>query len=302
VEIRQVEYFLGVVRAGSFGKAADDLHVAKSALSRQVKLLETELGAELLVRTPGQPLTLTPAGEAFKEEALEILAAVGQAQASVASIAGSAGGYADVVVGHGWEASPIWMYLMTEFKRSHPGVVLNVSEGSTTSAMLEQVRSREVDFALATFNEVPELPGLTMDVLRTEAIAVALPPDHRLAGRDGVKLDDLREESWLLPPLAREFMTEAGASIGFEPRIDFGVASVTMARSLVLAGEGVAVLNESDRRFYRPAPVVAVTPTLTSTTAITYRNGDRKAAARVAREFLQAQFAALARGTSQSHE
>jgi LysR family transcriptional regulator, transcription activator of glutamate synthase operon len=296
VEIRQVEYFLGVVRAGSFGKAADELHVAKSALSRQVKLLETELGAELLIRTPGQELRLTPAGEAFKEEAVEIVAAVGQAQASVASIAGSAGGQADVVVGHGWEASPIWMYLMTEFKRAHPGVVLNVSEGPTSAAMLELVRSREVDFALATVSEVPEVPGLTMDVLRTEAVVVALPPDHRLAGRDGVKLEELREESWLLPPMAREFMSEVGASLGFEPRIDFGVASVTMARSLVLAGEGVAILNESDRRFYRPAPVVALTPTLPSTTVIAYRSRDRKAAARVAREFLQAQFEALAAG------
>ncbi len=302
MEIRQIEYFLGVVRAGSFGKAADELHVAKSALSRQVKLLETELGAELLIRTPGQELRLTPAGDAFREEAVEIVAAVDQAQASVASIAGSAGGQADVVVGHGWEASPVWMYLMTEFKGAHPGVVLNVSEGPTTAAMLEQVRSREVDFALATFSDVPEPPGLTMDVLRTEAVVVALPPDHRLAGRDGVKLDDLREESWLLPPLAREFMEEAGASVGFEPRIDFGVASVTMARSLVLAGEGVAILNESDRRFYRPAPVVALTPTLSSTTAIVYRSGDRKAAARVAREFLRAQFAALARGASQNRK
>jgi LysR family transcriptional regulator, transcription activator of glutamate synthase operon len=302
VEIRQIEYFLGVVRAGSFRKAADDLHVAKSALSRQVKLLETELGAELLIRTPGQELRLTPAGEAFKTEALEIAAAVDQARTSVAGIAGSANGQADVVVGHGWESSPIWMYLMTEFKKAHPGVVLNVSEGSTPAAMFGQVGSREVDFAIVTVSEVPDVSGLTMDVLRTEAVVVALPPDHRLAGRKEVKLDQLREESWLLPPAAREFMREAGASTGFEPRIDFGVATVTMARSLVLAGEGVAILNESDRSFYRPAPVAALTPTLSSTTAIAHRSGDRKAAARVAREFLQAQFAALARSSAPNRE
>jgi LysR family transcriptional activator of glutamate synthase operon len=298
VEIRQLEYFLGVVRAGSFGKAADELHVAKSALSRQVKLLETELGAELLIRTPGQELRLTPAGEAFKGEALEVVAAIEGARASVAAIAGSASGEADVVVGHGWETSPIWMYLMTEFKKAHPGVVLNVSEGSTAAAMFEQIGSRDVDFAIATVSDVPELPGLTMEVLRTEAVVVALPPDHRLAGRREVKLDQLRDESWLLPPPAREFMLEAGASVSFEPRIDFGVATVTMARSLVLAGEGVAILNESDRAFYRPAAIVSLTPPLPSTTVIAHRSGDRKAAARVAREFLQAQFGALSAGSA----
>jgi LysR family transcriptional activator of glutamate synthase operon len=298
VEIRQIEYFLGVVRAGSFGKAADELHVAKSALSRQVKLLETELGAELLVRAPGQALSLTPAGEAFKPEALEIVSAVHQARASVTALAGAASGHADVVVGHGWETSPIWMYLMTEFRKTHPGVVLNVSEGRTAATMLELVGSREVDFAIATVGEAPEAPGLTIDVLRTEQIVVALPPDHRLAGRGAVKLEQLREESWLLPPLAREFMAEVGTSVGFEPRIDFGVATVTMARSLVLAGEGVAILNESDRRFYRPAAVAELTPTLHSSTVIAHRSGNRNAAARVARDFLHAQFDALAPGTS----
>jgi LysR family transcriptional activator of glutamate synthase operon len=293
VEIRQIEYFLGVLRAGSFGKAADELHVAKSALSRQVKLLETELGAELLIRTPGQELSLTPAGEAFKTEAVEIVAAVDQARASVATIAGAAGGQADVVVGHGWETSPIWMYLMTEFRKAHPGVVLNVSEGQTAAAMLESVRSREVDLAIAAVSEVPEVSGLTIGVLRTERVVVALPPDHRLAGRDSVELDQLREESWLLPPLAREFMAEVGPSVGFEPRIDFGVATVTMARSLVLAGEGVAILNESDHRFYRPAAVVELTPPLLSSAVIAHRSANRNVAVRVARDFLHAQFGAL---------
>jgi LysR family transcriptional regulator, transcription activator of glutamate synthase operon len=298
VEIRQIEYFLGVVHAGSFGKAADELHVAKSALSRQVKLLETELGAELLIRTPGQELRLTPAGEAFKAEAVEIVGAVDQARASVAAIAGAASGQADVVVGHGWETSPIWMYLMTEFRKVHPGVVLNVSEGRTAAAMLESVSSREVDLAIATVSEVPELPGLTIGVLRIEPVVVALPPNHRLAGRGTVDLDQLREESWLLPPPAREFMEEVGPSVGFEPRIDFGVATVTMARSLVLAGEGVAILNESDRRFYRPAAVVALTPPLLGSTMIAHRSGNRNTAVRVARDFLQAQFDALGPGSS----
>jgi LysR family transcriptional activator of glutamate synthase operon len=298
VEIRQIEYFLGVVRAGSFGKAADELHVAKSALSRQVKLLETELGAELVVRIPGQPLTLTPAGEAFKAEAVEIVAAVDQARASVTALAGSDNGQVNVVVGQGWDTYPIWMYLVTEFRKAHPGVMLNVSEGRTTGVMLELVGSREADLAISGVSEVPNVQGLTVDVLYTEPCVVALPPDHRLAGRDAVKLDQLREDSWLLPPLTREFMAEVSASVGFEPRIDLGVASYTMARSLVLAGEGVTILSESEREFYRPAAIATLTPTVPASTVVAYRSGNRNAAVRVARDFLQAQFEAFAAASS----
>jgi LysR family transcriptional regulator, transcription activator of glutamate synthase operon len=294
VEIRQIEYFLGVVRAGSFGKAADELHVAKSALSRQVKLLETELGAELLVRAPGQPLALTPAGEAFKAEAVEIVSAVEGARASVAALAGSDNGRVDTVVGQGWETYPIWMYLVTEFRKAHPGVLLNVTEGRTTEEMFEQVGSRKVDAAITSVSEVPEVAELTIDVLHTEPVVVALPPDHRLAGRDAVKLDELRDESWLLPPLAREFMAEVGAAVGFEARIDLGVATVTMARSLVLAGEGVTILSESEREFYRPASLAPLTPTLPVSMVFAFRSGNRNGALRVARDFLKGQFEAFA--------
>jgi LysR family transcriptional activator of glutamate synthase operon len=302
VEIRQIEYFLGVVRAGSFGKAADDLHVAKSALSRQVKLLETELGAELLIRTPGQELKLTPAGEAFKAEAVEIVAAVEGARESVTALAGAANGQVDVVVGQGWDSNPIWLYLVTEFRKAHPGVLLNVSEGRTTAAVLELVGSREADLGLTGVSVVPEVPGLTVDVLHTEPCAVALPPDHRLAGRDTVELDQLSEDSWLLPPLSREFMAEVTASVGFEPRIELGVASYTMARSLVLAGEGVSILAESEREFYRPAPIVSLTPELPASTVVAYRTGNRNGAVRVAREFLRAQFEAFAAASSDPGE
>jgi DNA-binding transcriptional LysR family regulator len=208
----------------------------------------------------------------------------------------------DTVVGQGWETYPIWMYLMTEFKKTHPGVLLNVSEERTTARMLELVGSREFDVALTSVSEVPEVPGLTIDVLSTEFAVVALPPDHRLAGRDELKLDQLREESWLLPPLAREFMAEVGETVGFEPRIDLGVASFTMARSLVLAGEGVSILSDSEREFYRPASLATITPTLNVSIIIAYRTANRNGAVRVAREFLHAQFEAFAAASSDSGE
>jgi len=65
--LRQLEYILAVARAGSFTRAAQDLHVAQPSLSQQIRALESEVGGPLLERPPG-PVRLTPAGRALAAE------------------------------------------------------------------------------------------------------------------------------------------------------------------------------------------------------------------------------------------
>lgn len=109
MELRQVQYFLGVARAGTFSRAADELHVAKSALSKQIKLLEDELGADLLLRGPGRrEVELTPAGEAFLADAVTIVAAMGHGRERVRDLSGITRGRASVTVALGWDAWPGW--------------------------------------------------------------------------------------------------------------------------------------------------------------------------------------------------
>src|SRR5262245_10427057 len=116
MELRQVQYFLGVVQAGTFGGAADDLHVAKAALSRQIKLLEDELGAELLLRGGGRrEVELSEAGEAFLAEAVTIVEAMDQGRERVRGPSGEARGRVTVVVTQGWDAWPGWAEIVAEF-------------------------------------------------------------------------------------------------------------------------------------------------------------------------------------------
>src|ERR1700751_749513 len=80
-----LEAFVRVAECGSFSKAADRLHSAKSVVSRQVSALETELGARLLHRTT-RALTLTEAGRSYFERAARILADLAEASASVGQL------------------------------------------------------------------------------------------------------------------------------------------------------------------------------------------------------------------------
>lgn len=293
MELRQVRYFVAIARSGSFGRAADELHVAKSALSKQVKQLEADLGAELFIRGGGRrEVQLTEAGEAFLPEAVTVVQAVDEGREQVESVSGLARGRVNVTIAGSWEAWPGWEALLTEFRAAHPNLALKIHQASSLDGLLEELGSGATDIAIMVLLELPEERDLEVEVLHSEKILVALPPDHRLAGRAKIALKDLRRENWVLPPMERDLMTRAALPVGFKPQIEIDVPTFAIARSLVLAGEGITVLGESEVAFYEAAAIVELgPPALVYSMAMAYRRSYRSAGTRAVRDFLRRQFA-----------
>src|SRR5690606_18828609 len=77
MDLRQIRYFVAVADARSFTRAAEHLHIAQPPLSRQIQLLEGELGVKLLLRDT-RPLQITEAGRVFYEQAIQVLQRVEQ--------------------------------------------------------------------------------------------------------------------------------------------------------------------------------------------------------------------------------
>ncbi len=85
MELKQLSYFLGVAESGSFSKAAVRLSVAQPILSRQIKLLESDLGVELLYRN-GRGVVLSEAGKLLETYAQGVVSLVGKARLEIGSL------------------------------------------------------------------------------------------------------------------------------------------------------------------------------------------------------------------------
>lgn len=292
MELRQVQYFLGVVRAGTFSRAAEELHVAKSALSKQVKLLEDELGADLLLRGGGRrEVELTPAGEAFIEDAVTIVEAMGHGRERVRDLAGPAKGRVSVVVAQGWDAWPGWAEIVAEFRRRYPELALKVTQDDSIDGILAAVASGAADLAVLADSVVPSVPGLRVEVLHAEPLCVVLAPEHPLAGRDELALGELRDERWVLAAIERGIVTRAAAADGFAPLVEDDPPTPAYVRSLVLAGAGLTVCGRSEVDFYHPAVAVELTdPPVTGSIMLAYRSAYRTAATRAVRDYLRGCF------------
>jgi DNA-binding transcriptional LysR family regulator len=297
VELRQVRYFVAIAHAGSYAKAADELHVAKSALSRQIKLLEAELGAELLVRGGGRrDVRLTPAGEAFLPDAVTAVKAMDDGRAQLRGFSALARGTVHIAVSEGWEAWPGWPEMLAEFRRRHPSITLRVTQSPTTDAMLDSISTGEADIAIFSILDAPTHPGLRIEPLHTEEIVLVVPPNHPLAPRGAVPIADLAAEPWIVHTSAREIMRQVTAPYGYEPTVLTDVPAMSMVRSLILSGEGIGVCGESEVEFFRPAATVRFAEPQRYSLALGYREAYGNVGMRAVREFMRGVFAVPAQG------
>ncbi|MEV0032498.1 LysR family transcriptional regulator [Nocardia sp. NPDC050793] len=193
MELRTLRYFVAVAEDLHFGRAAARLHMTQPPLSRAIRQLETELGCELLQRSPNG-VTLTPAGESLYEDARALLAQADRARVRAVAAAGApilrVGTLAD-------SAAQAGAALADAFRNQHPAVEIRIHEADFTDPTAG-LRSGGTDIALtrAPFDQT----GLTVRVLRTDPMGVVLRSGDPLAGRSSSSLAELADRRWFRLP------------------------------------------------------------------------------------------------------
>jgi DNA-binding transcriptional LysR family regulator len=240
-----LQYFVAVAQERNFTRAAERLHVAQPALSRQVRMLEQELGVELLHRTTHE-FELTEAGEFLLARGPALLSAADELWRNV-RIYGT-GERGEVVVAYGasasYETAPRLLQALAE---SHPGITMTTAVKSVDE-IVTGLRNGSVDLGLVRCP--PEVPGLDARTVRMERQGVLLRRDHRLASSATLALSDLADETVLLHP--REGNPgHYDAVLGLlreralEPRVQLRALSFDLAYTPVLQGGVISIIGES---------------------------------------------------------
>ncbi|TVT58898.1 LysR family transcriptional regulator [Amycolatopsis rhizosphaerae] len=269
MELRQLRYFVTVAEELHFGRAAERLHIVQAAVSQQIRKLERELGAELFDRSP-RTVRLTAAGKVFLPEARTVLAAASRAKAKVAALAGPRPAVLRLGTSNG--LGERLDLVLDALARTLPEVSVELV-ASPTRERLDQVRAQRLD---ATFvRGITESPELRLIPLWRDAVTVALPADHPLAGAPSVELAELAELPLRLversrnPPL-HDLMLASCRAAGFEPVLGPPFTTVQDTLATVGAGGGWTVVYEAHARrlptprvaFLRPGTPIAMTTLL----------------------------------------
>ncbi|MEU9156128.1 LysR substrate-binding domain-containing protein [Streptomyces sp. NPDC048417] len=188
LDLRKIRYFTAVAELLHFGRAAELLHIAQPVLSRQIRALEKDLGAELFVRD-SHGVTLTAAGHQLLDDAHQLLATADGTRRRVLQ---AARGRRRLVVG--FRAGVVVTPALRAFAATHP----DVEAGARRVEWDDQERlvlDGTVDIAYVR-RPVRE-DGLELRPLYSEPRVAMLPAEHRLAGKPEIALTDLDGERWL---------------------------------------------------------------------------------------------------------
>ena len=248
MEIRQLMYFIQIVKSGTYSAAAKQLYLSQPALSKAVKHLEEELGAKLLVQGDkrSEPTdvgrVLFERGQQLIREYNDLLGAVDEANSR---------NRGRLHFGIPYGLGQILFYRLTaDFSRAFPEMELVVS-GHGSAHIREEVLAGRLDIGATLIPPEPE-PGLEATVIMRDQFFLLLPRAHPLAGREGVRFAQLREEQFIL--LNEEFVMtrmtrQSCAMAGFAPRVNIVANRSDFIAELVADGQGIAVIAGGRYRF-----------------------------------------------------
>ena len=240
MNVDHLRYFVAVAELEHVTRAAEAVHVSQPALSRAIARLERELGVALLERR-ARVVRLTPQGRLFAVHARRALAEIDDGRRALAGAQDPDRGEVPFAFLHTLGS---WLVpsLLGAYRERRPAVAFRLEQASA-SAMVEALLEGAVDLALTSPH--PHHDDVGWHAVMTEPLLLSVPPDHRLAGRRGVRLAEVADDPWIVmrPGYGLRATTdELWRQAGIAPAVAFEGEEVVTLRGLVSAGLGVALL------------------------------------------------------------
>ena len=194
MELRQLRYFAKAAETLNFSHAANNLNIAQSSLSQQIKQLEDELGTQLFIRDR-HSFQLTEAGEEMLPFALRTIHAAEACADRIRDLRKMLTGTLNIGVTHSF--SPILTETVISFIKMYPKIKVNIVY-KQMNELMELLSNHELDFVLA-FKPIQPLPNVESHILFQNTLSAIVGNNHPLASKDKVSIAELEKYDLALP-------------------------------------------------------------------------------------------------------
>lgn len=257
MELRHLRYFIAAAEEENFNRAADRLHVAQPALSRQIRALEEELGCLLFNRLK-RGVTLTRAGRSLLEDARALLFSLDRACDKARAIDRGALGRLRIGTNAIAFANGCVTGAINTFREACPQVELELCS-LTSPEQIAAIEEGRLDAGLLYLDK--PRPALRSMTISDYSLMLGMRADHPLASREGLKLSDLRDQAFVwgetgLMAFIYDGLLRACRAQGMEPRIVQTCHGSDATLGLIAAGVGVGFVHSSISE--RPHPHVVM--------------------------------------------
>ena len=242
----QVQYFLTVAREKSISRASEALFVSQPAISKQISLLEKELGIPLFVRK-SHGIEITEAGRRFERLFLEFQLRFKETLDEVRSGMEVLKGEYHLGCLEGWSLSSFFPQLHEHLEREYPEIRLELS-GYNLDQILYALRRGEVNGVIAPRSLLSGFPDITTRYLTQVRGLLLFSAEHPLAQKPGLRLADFRNYPFYVT--APQGMVSAAADVltickasGFIPQLAY-VPTLSATYLKMQAGGGVLLTIE----------------------------------------------------------
>lgn len=240
MEISQLRTVLHVSELGSLSKASERLNIAQPALSRQVRLLEDELGVRLFDRH-GRGMVPTTAGLEVVKHAQRVLSELQEMRATVADENAALRGHVSIGMPP-TVADILTVPLVSAFQKRHPEATLRIVS-AYSAYLLDWLLRGDVDVALLFEANISS--SLRAKALLEETLHLVGPPNSGLKESKAVSFAELAHQNMLLPSVGhglRKIVEDSALEAKIDLKVQVEADSYTTLKNLVKTGHGMTVL------------------------------------------------------------
>ncbi|HWJ80147.1 MAG TPA: LysR family transcriptional regulator [Niallia sp.] len=243
MEIRQLLYFVEVVKQKNMTKASEKLHISQPALSKAIKGLEEEMGVTLILRS-NKTHQLTDAGSIVFEYAQKIIRQVEEMSSTLHDMTNLTRGSINIgippIIG-----SLYFPRVISAFHKAYPNIHINIKEYGAAK-VVKSVEEGEFEIGIAVLPLYHD--SFHIFHLVKEEMKLIVHESHPLAHRKTVQLNELKEEEFIFYSeefALYEIMWNKCIQAGFEPNIIFKSSQWDFMIEIVAANLGISILPES---------------------------------------------------------